>query len=192
MKVIITTLEMLQPPSRAPRPLPAGVGLERATGITPEYARFLYGLVGGPWHWTRRLGWTREQWLTEIGDPGTEFWILSADGVPRGYAHLRPMVGDEGAAQVQIQQFGLVTQVIGRGLGGPLLEQVVDRAWSLPQRFGGVPVRRVWVRTGTLDGPAALGNYLARGFVVHHTEEEERQVAPEPLGSWVSTGGAPS
>ena len=66
MRVTTTTLEMRQQPSHAPRPLPSDVRLEAAPDVSPEYARFLYGLVGGPWHWTERLTWSRRQWL-EIG-----------------------------------------------------------------------------------------------------------------------------
>ncbi|MBD7980501.1 hypothetical protein [Oerskovia merdavium] len=49
MKVTITTLQMHRPSSRAPRALPDEVRLERTVAVDPEYARFLYGLVGGPW-----------------------------------------------------------------------------------------------------------------------------------------------
>lgn len=191
MQVLTTTLEMLRPPDRAARPLPEEALLVRADGITPEYARFLYGLVGGPWHWTGRLGWTRGQWAAELAAPGTEIWVLYGDGVPWGYLHLRPTFDDDGT-HVQLQQFGLVTQAIGRGLGGPLLEQAVAQAWSLPERSDLPPVSRVWVRTCALDGPNALANYRARGFVVCRTENLDREVAACPPGSWVSTGGAPS
>jgi hypothetical protein len=46
------------------------------------------------------------------------------------------------------------------------------------------PVRRVWVHTCTLDGPAALDNYLARGLVAYRTEDAEEDVPDEPLGLW--------
>jgi hypothetical protein len=39
-----------------------------------------------------------------------------------------------------------------------------DRAWS-----GGA--NRVWLHTCTFDDPAALPNYLARGFTVTRTEQ---------------------
>lgn len=129
--------------------------------------------------------------------PGTEFWVLYGDGVPWGYLHLRPTPdndggGGDGGTHVQLQQLGLVTQAIGRGLGGPLLERGVEHAWSLPERTGLPPVTRVWVRTCALDGPTALANYRARGFVVRRTEQVDREVSPTPPGSWVSTGGAAS
>ncbi|MET3174353.1 UNVERIFIED_ORG: hypothetical protein ABIB52_002203 [Arthrobacter sp. UYCu721] len=51
MKVTITSIQMLHPPVWAARPLPDEARLDRAVGVTPEFARFLFGLVGGPWHW---------------------------------------------------------------------------------------------------------------------------------------------
>lgn len=188
MKVTTTTLEMREPPSWVARPLPAGTRLDRATVITPEYARFLYGLVGGPWHWTDRLGWTREEWADELAVPGTEFWILYAGGVPWGYAHLQPVVADDGT-HVEIRYFGLVEQAIGRGLGSTMLEHAITAAWSLPDRCDLPPAVRVWVHTCSLDGPAALANYRSRGLMVSTIEESEEDVAGEPLGSWASTGG---
>ena len=90
MRVTTTTLEMRQPPLRAPRALPSDVRLDRAPGLSPEYARFLYGLVGGPWHWTERLAWSRRQWLDELGREGEEHWILYRAGAPAGYVQLHP------------------------------------------------------------------------------------------------------
>ncbi|BAS10948.1 acetyltransferase [Arthrobacter sp. Hiyo4] len=105
-----------------------------------------------------------------------------------GYVHLQPVViGD--ATHVEIRYFGLSEQAIGRGLGGRLLEHGITAAWSLTQRFHLPQVSRVWVHTCTLDGPAALANYQSRGFVPCGTEEDDTEVAEQPLGSWASTGG---
>ncbi|MFT4219747.1 MAG: GNAT family N-acetyltransferase [Microbacterium sp.] len=188
MKVTTTTLEMLEAPASPARALPDDVRLDRTADVSPEFARFLYGLVGGPWHWTDRLGWTRQQWIDDLSIPGTEFWILSGAGQPLGYVHLCPSPSDHGTS-VEIRYFGLAPQAIGRGLGGRLLEHGVRAAWTLPERFGLEPTTRVWVHTCTLDGPAALANYQARGLVVCGVEEAEQHVAREPLGAWASTGG---
>lgn len=189
MKVTTTTLEMREAPSDPAPPLPDGVRLDCATEIAPEYARFLYGLVGGPWHWTDRLNWSREQWLEELSVPGTEFWILYGGGVPLGYLHLQPVSQGDGL-HVEIRYFGLTEQAIGRGLGGRLLAHGIQAAWSVPERTDGLPeVNRVWVHTCSLDGPAALSNYQARGLVVCGVEETDEEKPGEPLGSWVSTGG---
>ena len=184
-RVTTTNLEMTSRPALEPRPLPDEVRLERASGITPEYARFLYALVGGPWKWVDQLPWTREQWAADLARPGTEFWVLYGEGVPWGYAHLQPVGHDDGV-QVEVRYFGLAEAAIGRGLGRAMLEQVVARAWDMPA------VTRVWLHTCTLDGPAALANYRARGFEVFGVEESEELVPEQPLGSWASAGGPPS
>jgi GNAT superfamily N-acetyltransferase len=188
VRVVTTTLEMLKPPARAPRALPDDVRLDHVTAITPEYARFLYGMVGGPWFWVDRLGWTREQWAAEIGVPGTEFRVLYGDGLPLGFAQLQPQVtGDR--TSVEIRYFGLAESAIGRGMGRALLEHALAAAWSIGDRAGLPPVARVWVHTCTLDGPAALSNYKARGMVPCAVQETDEPMPDEPLGSWASTGG---
>ena len=90
VKVTTTTLEMLAAPTTPARSFPDDVRLDRVPDVAPEYARFLYGLVGGPWYWNDRLAWSRQQWVDELAVPGTEFWILSGGGNPLGYAHLQP------------------------------------------------------------------------------------------------------
>ncbi|MEV0620622.1 GNAT family N-acetyltransferase [Nonomuraea sp. NPDC050404] len=188
MKVTTTTLEMLSAPTGAARDFPGDVRLDRAPAISPEYARFLYGLVGGPWHWTDRLGWSRRQWAEELAVRGTEFWILYGDGLPLGYVHLHPTREEDGT-HVEIRYFGLTEQAIGRGLGGRLLEHGIRAAWSLPERFDLADVTRVWVHTCTLDGPAALANYQGRGLRICEVKESDEPVSDRPLGSWASTGG---
>lgn len=188
VKVTTTTLEMLAAPATAARSFPEGVRLDRATDVPPEYARFLYGLVGGPWNWTDRLAWSRRQWLDELAVPGTEFWILYGDGIPFGYVHLHPQPVD-GGTSVEIRYFGLAEAAIGRGLGGRLLEHGIRAAWTVHERAALAPVVRVWVHTCTLDGEAALANYQARGLVVVGSEDTDEDVADEPLGSWRATGG---
>lgn len=188
MRVVTTTLEMLQPPSVRPRPWPSGVRLDLAQAITPEYARFLYGLVGGPWYWIDRLGWLRDQWDDELSVEGTEFWVLYGQGVPLGFVQLQPQPVD-GSSHVEIRYFGLAETATGQGLGGRMLEHGLAAAWSLAERNDVPPVSRVWVHTCTLDGPVALSNYQGRGLVICRTEEAEQEVPAQPLGAWASTGG---
>lgn len=103
--------------------------------------------------------------------------------------HLQGQPHPEGS-QVEIRYFGLVESAIGRGLGRALLERGLEEAWTLPARHELAPVRRVWLHTCSLDGPAALDNYRARGFVVYDEQVTDEDVPEEPLGTWVSTGGA--
>lgn len=194
MRVMTTTLQMLRPPAAPPRGWPDGVRLDLAAPMTPEYARFLYGMVGGAWFWMDRLNWTREQWGAEIGVPGTEFRVLYGGGLPLGFVQLQPRALPEtgGAGErthVEIRYFGLAENAIGQRLGGILLEHALDAAWSIGGRAVLPPVSRVWVHTCTLDGPHALANYKARGMVPCDAAETDEPVPAEPLGAWASTGG---
>ncbi|NHN57155.1 GNAT family N-acetyltransferase [Calidifontibacter sp. DB0510] len=183
MRVLTTTLEMTDPAQQRPaRPLPAGVRIEEATAVTPEFARFLYAVVGGPWTWVDRLTWSREQWAGELAAPGTRFFVAYAEGVPAGYVELTAGPGED---EVEIRYFGLAEQFIGRGVGGALLAHGIAAAWSAPG------VRRVWVHTCSLDGPAALPNYEARGLRVVSAVESDEPVPDAPLGAWQSTTGLP-
>jgi GNAT superfamily N-acetyltransferase len=59
----------------------------------------------------------------------------------------------------------------GEGLGGHLLTCAIERAWE-------AGADRVLVNTCTLDHPAALPNYLARGFEVVRKRTEWREMPP--------------
>jgi GNAT superfamily N-acetyltransferase len=188
MKVTTWYLELTMPGESAVSALPPGVRVDRTATMSPEYARFLNGLVGGPWRWVDRLDWTREQWGDELATPGTEFLVAYGDAQPLGFVHLQAQPHTAGS-QVEIRYFGLVEAAIGRGLGRALLERGIEAAWTLPERHDLAPVRRVWLHTCSLDGPAALDNYRARGFAVYNEQVTDADVPDEPLGAWMSTGG---
>jgi hypothetical protein len=42
----------------------------------------------------------------------------------------------------------------------------------------------VWVHTCSLDGPAALANYQARGLTLYRTETTDEPVPSEAPGPW--------
>jgi len=83
------------------------------------------------------------------------------DGSPAGYHELRQDDGDG----VEIAYFGLLPAFIGRGFGGALLTHALDEAWRMEPT-------RVWVHTCTLDHPAALANYQARGMKIYRVETQ--------------------
>ena len=66
-----------------------------------------------------------------------------------------------------------------------LLTAAVQRAWA-------INARRVWVHTWSLDHPAALRNYLARGFAVFREERFTIEAPDEPPGPWPGARGAAS
>jgi len=155
-----TWLEMRRPPAVAPAPWPDGARLQRALSCPPAFYRFLYGEVGRAYRWVDRLRWSDDALAGHLDDPAVEVWVLYADGVPQGYFELHHVADDR---SVEIAYFGLMPWAIGQGLGRRLLEAAIRQAWA------GHP-HRIWLHTCTLDHPAALPNYLKRGFEVTRIE----------------------
>jgi GNAT superfamily N-acetyltransferase len=129
-----------------------------------SFWRYLYAEVGRRYRWVDRLVWSDAQVRSYLDDPSMSLWLLTVDGAPAGYYELTR--GQDGA--VEIAYFGLLQDFTGRGLGGHLLTDAVERAWESG-------ATRVWLHTCTLDHPAALPNYLARGFRIY---DEEPYTAP--------------
>jgi GNAT superfamily N-acetyltransferase len=123
-----------------------------------ELSRWFYEKIGRDYSWTDREGWSDADWAAWA--PSVETWVLSVDGQRAGYFELRIEDG------VEVRSFGLLRAFHGAGLGGWLLTAALRRAQEL-----GDPV---WLHTCTLDGPAALPNYLARGMVPYRTETSAR------------------
>ena len=109
--------------------------------------------MGRAFHWTDRLRWSDETIRAHLATPGLSLWLLTWEAAPAGYFELKPH--DDGS--IEIAYFGLLPEYIGRGWGKYLLTEAVREAW----RAGPT---RVWLHTCTLDHPAALPNYLQRGF----------------------------
>ncbi|MBI4664755.1 MAG: GNAT family N-acetyltransferase [Verrucomicrobia bacterium] len=128
---------------------------------TPQWPfnRFLYLTVGGAWAWNDKREWTDEQWRSYVESDRLRTFVAYHDASPAGYYELRR--DDE--AGVEIAYFGLLPAFIGRGFGGALLTNALEEAWKM------APIR-VWVHTCTLDHPAALANYLARGMRIYKVE----------------------
>jgi hypothetical protein len=63
--------------------------------------------------------------------------------------------------------------IIGLGLGAHLLTVAVEEAAS-------IRATSVWLHTCSLDHPAALANYQARGFVPFRVEQYETELAGHP------------
>ena len=130
--------------------------------------RFFYEGVGGDYRWHDKQAWSDEQWRAYVEDESLRTFIASRDSVPAGYFELASRDGD-----VEIAYFGLLPAFVGRGLGAALLTRALEEAWAMePNRVG--------VHTCTLDHPASLTNYQARGMVPYKTERAgERQPSAE-------------
>ncbi len=188
MLVTTTTLQLTCRPRPAHVTLPSGARVERVTAPTPEFARWLYAVVGGPWWWADRLDWPRARWAEELERPGAEIHVLYIDGAPAGYVEFATRQDDDGT-HVEITHFGLVAHAIGHGLGKLLLSHAIDAGWTLPDRHDLPGAARVWLHTCSLDGPHALANYRARGFEIASEVTVDEDRPPATLGAWASAGG---
>ena len=167
--VVRTYLEMDSPGRLIGRaPIPPGYEVQRETG-DPDVYRDLYERVGSDYHWRDRRTWTDDQLRAHLEKPTIAVWVLREASAPRGFFELARH--DDGS--VEIAYFGLVPIGIGKGLGRALLTSAIDEAWSLKPEPS-----RVWLHTCTLDHPAALANYLARGFQITRTEQYTVDLAP--------------
>ena len=134
----------------------------------------MYEQVGGPWQWNDRLVWSDHQWQSYAQRPDILTSVASVNGREIGYVERRMELPKE----IQIEYFGLHPECMGKGYGGYFLSVALEECWRL--RPG-----RIWVHTCSYDGPAALQNYLARGFEVF----EERVFMPgEEIDEELSSG----
>jgi GNAT superfamily N-acetyltransferase len=160
IEVLRTYLEMRDPAAlvavASPEPR---ARVERLEQCPPSFFTYLYAEVGRNYHWVDRLSWTNGETRAYLADPTVSLWLLTVTGSPAGYFELKRH--DDGSTE--IAYFGLLPEFIGRGLGKYLLTTAAREAW----RSG---ANRVWLHTCTLDDPAALPNYKARGFRPYKTE----------------------
>jgi len=163
MEVTRTYLEMRAPsdlrPARNDDPL---IKIELQRDCPVELFRFLYAEVGKNYYWTDRLHWTDEQTGAYLQQPGVSLWLMTYDEDTAGYFELKKC--DDGSTE--IAYFGLMPEFIGRGLGKHLLTCATEQAWA-------DGANRVWLHTCTDDDPAALPNYLKRGFKPFKSEKYE-------------------
>jgi GNAT superfamily N-acetyltransferase len=131
--------------------------------------RQLYRDVGDAHSWHDRNVVSDDELRSHFESPDVAVWVLFQDVTPAGFFELRRHTD----GSVEIVYFGLTAAFVGRGLGKHLLSRAVECAWA----FG---ANRVWLHTCTLDAPAALPNYLARGFEPYRTETYEATVRDDP------------
>ena len=168
--VTVFYLEMLSPArseSLAPR---GGLQVVLARKPTVRFYRFLYNSVGEDYNWHSRGNRPDAELAALIQDPLNEVHVLYVEGTPGGFAELDRRTPGE----IELIQFGLMPEFIGQGLGKWFLGWTIERAWSYqPRRF--------WLHTCTLDHPAALSNYLKRGFTLYQQEQKQVTLPREPI-----------
>src|SRR3979490_149052 len=161
IEVTRTYLEMRDPaPVQAPRSDDPRIRVEQMPECPASFFRYLYVEVGRNYHWIDRLPWTDEEIVAHTNQPEISLWLMTEDGANAGYFELRRC--EDGS--IEVAYFGLLPQFIGRGLGKHLLTCAVEPAW-------GAGANRVWLHTCTLDDPAAMPNYLKRGFRLFKSEK---------------------
>jgi GNAT superfamily N-acetyltransferase len=153
--VTVCFLRMNRRPDRLRVAFPPGAVLtpERLNVVT---YRALYNEVGGKWLWWLRRVMPDELLARHLASPAVDVRVLRVDGETAGFFET-----DAGTwPDVNLNYFGLMPQMIGRGLGKNLLAAAIDSV------FQGAPgLRGLTVNTCTADHPRALPNYLAAGFV---------------------------
>src|SRR5688572_4224639 len=143
--------------------------LVRVIGADIALFRQVYRDVGHAYHWRDRNALSDDALREHFASSEVQLWVLYHDASPAGFFELQRH--DDGS--VEIVYFGLTPAFFGRGLGKHLLARAVEASWA----FG---ANRVWLHTCALDSPAALPNYLARGFEPFRTETYETALAATP------------
>jgi hypothetical protein len=147
-------LEMLAYPQQSVPPPRAGLTVVHAQAPSVPYYRFLYDAVGKEYNWVSRGRLSDAELAVVIQNPRNELHVLHVDGSPAGFAELDRRQPDD----IELVQFGLTADFIGKGLGRWFLQWTIDKVWSYrPRRF--------WLHTCTLDHPAAVPLYKKAGFV---------------------------
>jgi GNAT superfamily N-acetyltransferase len=171
--VVRTYLEQrARPGSDRPVDHDPAVRLVRVIATDVALFRRLYREVGGPYHWQDRDTLSDDALHAHFASPDVQLWVLYYADAPAGFFELQRHAD----RSVEIVYFGLVRAFFGRGLGKRLLTEAAAAAWDLG-------ADRVWLHTCTLDSPAALPNYLARGFEPFRTETYETSVVPSGAGA---------
>lgn len=162
MTVTVSYLVMYAPEQLRPKPLD-DPQLEIRPVSPPrwQFNQSMYCRIGADWHWQEKRAWDESRWRAYAEAPGLHTFVARYAGEPAGYFELREDAHDG----TEIVYFGLLGPFIGKGLGGALLTHALEQAWQLGSE-------RVWVHTCTLDHPAALTNYQARGMRIYRTALE--------------------
>ncbi len=174
----VTWLEMTERPRFGWPRLPVGRQAVLLRAETPPrwYFLSLYDAVGGDYAWTDMHDVPQDQMADWLGDPDVALFTLMGRGWPQGFF----ILDWRETGICDLTYFGLVPEVVGRGLGSWLLQSAILTGWG---REG---VGKMTVNTCTLDHPRALIQYQRFGFTPVRTEVHARvlmrdQIFQQPL-----------
>jgi GNAT superfamily N-acetyltransferase len=152
--VVVTFLRMEHRKFGKSQVFPEGATLAHESLNVAQY-RHLYNNVGGPWLWWLRRVMPDELLARHLASPTVSIQVLRFNGEVAGFFETET----SGWPDVNLNYFGLMPGMIGKGLGAPLLAAAIDSVF-----IRGSLVRAMTVNTCTADHPRALPNYLAAGF----------------------------
>lgn len=159
---------MRSPPAVASAPQKSALKLLRwSAPVDRDAYRALFRDIGENWLWQGRLVMADAKLAATLDAPTTQVHVAARrDGTPVGLLELDFAV----PAEVELAYFGLAPAMTGHGHGGWLMAHAMRLCWQ-------PGITRVWVHTCDLDHPAALGFYLAAGFVPF---ERAIEIIPDP------------
>ena len=179
--VDVTFLEMRHPSGEQAQPLPAGWSIELEKSPTVPLYRMLHDRIGRDYCWWMRQARSDADLKAILDQPERSLFLLKEGEDIRGFCEFekRPY------KTINLAYFGLMPEMIGRGIGRIFLSHALSLAWLLrPQR--------VTVNTCTADHPRALPGYLKAGFRIVGVVRENWDVplrlelpAPKYLGRFV-------
>jgi GNAT superfamily N-acetyltransferase len=170
IEVTRTYLDMAALEQLIPGPPPTvTAALERIDPAPVEQWRALYRQIGAPWQWHDRDAWPDSDLAAHLARPDIRLFRVVADlgdgsSDEAGFLELERHTD----GSVEIVYLGLHRRLHGHRLGAWLVSAAVRVAFAWD-------AERVWLHTCTLDAPAALPNYLARGFLVARAETYHTQ-----------------
>ena len=155
--VTITYLEQIQRPNlpQPAKPPRRKLALLRAENAPVHFYRYLYRLVGDPYHWVSRRRMEDAEIAEIIHHPDVYLYVLYVDGAPAGMAE----VDERDVEASDLKFFGLAPDFTGHGFGRYFLTNILDLAWAHAPK-------KLRLETCSLDHPAALPLYQKAGFKV--------------------------
>lgn len=162
----ITYLEMAERPTSPWPTVPIGVPATLLHADDPPvwYFLSLYDAVGKDYVWDDMHDEDEATLRAMLHDENVTLYTLLGHGWPQGFF----LLDWREAGICDLAYFGLVPEVVGRGLGQFLLQTAIHTGW---ERTG---VEKMTVNTCTLDHPRALATYQKNGFVPVRQVEKTR------------------
>jgi ribosomal protein S18 acetylase RimI-like enzyme len=137
------------------------LSIMRAHRPSVPFYRFLYHTAGEQFFWGDRRRKSDTELAQLVNDDSVHLMVLYRSGSPAGFFEM--LFG--GHDHSEIKYFALLPGQTGQGLGSYMLHQAIT--------YGGQRNLPLLLDTCTLDHGSALENYLKRGFVICHEEDEE-------------------